>query len=163
MLPWEKRPVEIANLLNASFCSILLKDSIAGFNQENTQGMPYALSFIILPLVLHKPTRECLPRIITTQFHAWLERNQEVRIGFAGRARQLVPYTKEAIVFGMEAGIITIAGNGRLALGKKSLINNSWNSETEAANCRKKALFVGRWLARGGKVSTIFILWGICP
>ena len=161
MLPWDKRPVEIANILNAGFCSILIKDSISGFSQVNNKEMPYALSFIILPMVLHKPTRDCLPRSIRTQFHTWIERNQKVQVGFANRAHQLIPYTKEAIIFGMEAGIINITESGRLALGNSSLKNIPWNSEAEVAICRKKALFVGRWLAKGGKVSTIYILWGI--
>lgn len=163
MLPWENRPIEVANLLNPAFCSILLRDSVETFQIENGQGMSYPLSFFILPLVLHKPTREALPRTTRTKLHTWLQEKPEVRIGFVERARQLVPYSKEAIIFGLQTGIIKVNENGNLTPSSKRLKKLSWVDEVEPSICRKKAQFLGRWLARAGNVPTILTIWGIRP
>lgn len=163
MLHWEKRPIEVANLLNPAFCSILLRDSVETFQIENRQGMSYPLSFLILPLVLHKPTREALPRTTRTKLHTWLQEKPEVRIGFAERARQLVPYSKEAIIFGLQTGIIEVNENGDLIPYSKRLKELSGGDEVEPSICRKKAQFLGRWLAKAGDLPTILIMWGICP
>lgn len=163
MLPWEKRPAEVANLLNPAFCSILLRDSIVDFQREKEQGMPYSLSFLVLPLVLHKPTRETLPRNIRTQLHVWLQRKPEVRVGFSERTRHLVPYTKEALVFGIQEDVIVVSGSGTLISGDRRLGSLPWSRDAEPSVCRNKARFVGRWFARAGDISTVFTMWGICP
>lgn len=162
MLSWEERPIEVANLLNPAFCSILLRDSVVGFRDSNLQGMPYPIAFLVLPLVLHKMTREALPRSIATKMHVWLQNNPEVRIDFAERTRRLVPYTKEALVFAMRAEVITISGNGNLFPANR-LGTISWPSDAEPAILRSRAKFLGRWFARAGDVPTIFAIWGIRP
>jgi len=161
MLVWEKRPVEVANLLNPPFCSLLLLDTIASFYKEKGDGMPYLLSFLVLPLVLHKTTRDMLPGTTLTKMHAWLQRRSEVRVGFTQRARQLVPYTKESLIFAMQQGLTTTNENGELLPVKTKLKGLCWPNQSEPDVCRNKAQFIGRWLARAGDVSTIFAMWGI--
>lgn len=163
MQAWEKRPVEAANLLNPPFCSLLLRDAIKGFQKEDAKGMPFPLMFLTLPLVLHKPSRIILPSTIRTKLHVWLQRKPEVRVGFSGRVRNLVPYTREGLIFGMRAGIINAAEDGKVVCTKKRLARKCWPSDSEPAECSQKAEFVGRWFAQAGGVSTIFAMWGICP
>ena len=74
---WSERPIEIAHLLNPAFCSTLLFESITGYKQENGSGMPFATAFLVLPVVLHKPTRDHLPKSIATKLHAWIQDNQK--------------------------------------------------------------------------------------
>ena len=38
-----------------------------------------------------------------------------------------------------------------------------WPSDSESAACRKRAHFVGRWLALAGDNATIFAMWGVRP
>ena len=163
MLPWENRPNEVANLFNPAFCALLLTDSIAGFQEYVESGMPYPLSFLILPLTLHKSTRELLPKSLRTKLHVWLQSRPEVRIGFAKRSCELVPYTKEGLVFGLQANSIEITQEGTLAACKGLGKISSWVDEAESAICREKSRFLGRWLAHSGDVSTIFVMWGIRP
>lgn len=166
MQAWEQRPLEYANLLNPAFCSIILQNAIKGYQNEKKQGMPYPLLFLVLPLVLQNSTRNALPKRIVTKLHIWLQRNPEARVGFGDRTRNLVPYTKEALAFGMQTGIISICDDGKFTWvnGKlKPILAVSWSSDTEPAICYKKAEFIGRWLAQAGEVSTIYIMWGICP
>lgn len=101
MLNWEKRPFEIANLFNPAFCALLLRDAVEGYQKENPEGMPYPLFVFVLPLVLHKTSRERMPQRISSAMHAWLKKNEELRIGFVKRVRHMLPYSKESLIFGM--------------------------------------------------------------
>ena len=166
MQSWEQRPFEYANLLNPAFCSILLQNAIKSYQVQKKQGMPYPLLFLVLPLVLHSPTRNDLPKTTATKLHSWLQQHPETRVGFGDRTSNLVPYTKEALAFGMQTGIISICDAGKFTCVKGKLRRNlavSWSKDTEPAICCKKAEFIGRWLAQAGEVSTIYTMWGICP
>jgi hypothetical protein len=161
--PWERRPVEIANLFNPAFCSVLLQNAIKGFQQENIQGMPYPLLVLVLPLVLHGATRRALPSTTKTKLHVWLQRQPEVLVGFAEHTRDLGPYTKEALAFGVQTEIINICDDGTFVWVPRKLRAISWSDHLEPRVCHKKAAFVGRWLAQAGEVSTIYTMWGIRP
>ena len=163
MRAWSERPIEVTNLLNPAFCSLLLRDSIVSFHKEKEQGMPYPLSFLVLPLVLHKPTRDMLPDTIRTRLYVWLGDHPEVYVRFAQRTRQLVPYTKESLTFGVQKGIIDVTEDGNLIPVQGRLKTLSWPTDAEPAICRRKAQFLGRWFAQAGEVATIFAMWGIRP
>lgn len=163
MLHWENRPEEIANLFNPAFCSILLFDAIKGFQSEKKTGLPYPLIFLVLPLILHKSTREGIPKNIRAKMHVWVQKYPEFRINFSERTKNLVPYAKEALSFGIQQGTIEITENATLSARKNMSLKSPWNEEDEPAICRKKAKFLGRWLAKAGDVTTIFAMWGICP
>lgn len=163
MLPWEKRPEEVASLLNPAFCSILLMDAMAGFQVEKNDGLPYPISFLVLPLVLHKQTREAFPTKRSTKMHVWVQKNPEFRIGFAGRVRQLVPFTKEAIAFGINAGTFSLTDQAALKVLKSDTAKTIWPDEEEPTVCRVKARFLGRWLSKAGNMTTVFAMWGVMP
>jgi hypothetical protein len=163
---WEQRPFEYANLLNPAFCAILLRNAIKSYQDQKKQGMPYPLLFLVLPIVLHGSTRNTLPETTRTKLHIWLQRQPEARVGFGDRTSNLVPYTKEALIFGMQTGIVNICNDGNFTCVKgklKSISAVSWSKDTEPAICCKKAEFIGRWLAQAGEVSTIYTMWGIRP
>ena len=163
MLPWEKRPEEVANLLNPAFCSILLMDAMAGFQIERNDGLPYPISFLVLPLVLHKLTREAFPTTIRTKMHVWVQKNPEFRIDFAERIRQLVPFTKEAIAFGINAGTFILTDQALLKAIKSDIAKTIWPDQAEPTVCRVKAKFLGQWLSKAGDMTTVFAMWGIMP
>jgi hypothetical protein len=160
MLPWKERPIEIANLLNPAFGSLLLCDCINSFQENVPLGMPFALSFLILPVVLHKSTRESLPKTTRTKLHVWLQEKPQVRIGFAQRTQELAPYSREGLLFGLQSGNIAV-DNGKLLIIQRPNDNKSWSEKEEPAVCREKARFVGRWFALSGSLSSIFVMWGI--
>ena len=163
MLEWQQRPIEIANLLNPAFCSIILRESIVGFTKEKQEGMPYSLAFLILPLVLHKSTRIEIPKTSATKLHVWLQEKPQVRIQFAERVSRLVPYTRESLLFGVRNTIIAINEDGNLVGIGKKIGDKLWPPESEPIMCKTKAMFLGNWLAKSGEASTIFAMWGIKP
>jgi Family of unknown function (DUF6521) len=166
MIKWENRPIEIANLINPSFCAFLIHEMIKGYEEkaENDYGLSYELLFLALPILLHKPTKEKLPRSISTYMHTWLQSNPEVRIGYAKRAKDLVPYTKEAIQFLTARDLLRINEDGSLSTSSKKLRLNLVREVNEyLTDYQKKAKLLGKWFAITGTNSTIYTMWGISP
>jgi Family of unknown function (DUF6521) len=161
VLRWEQRPVEVANLFNPAFCAVLLQSSIRGFQSQRDGGMPYPLLFLVLPIVLHSHTCETLPKSTATKMHVWLQKHPEVRIGFVERSRNLVPYTKEALIFGIQTKTIAVRIDDRFIWVPKSLRRTQRDSELD--RLQKRAEFLGKWLAQLEEPSNIFTMWGIRP
>jgi len=168
MLSWEQRPFEIAYSLNPAYCTLVLHSAINGFINENQDdlGMPYPLIFLILPLIIYQPIRDALPNNTAIRLTQWLKDNSQVQIWFAKRIEQLVPYTKETVLFAMQHQVIAIDKNGTFYLTKKRLnIKNelNWSDDVIANICIKKAHFLGKWFAVTGDETTIFRIMGIRP
>lgn len=161
MLPWNERPVEIANLFNPAFCCILLSRAVEAYVDERKEGMSFSLAFLVLPIVLHRFTREKLPRSITTKMHVWLQDNPEVRVDFAARTKQLIPFTREGLIYALNSRLLIIDAEGRFLKLDNELRRPLWPSNSEPEAIRSRAGFVGRWLARSGDDLTIFVMWGI--
>lgn len=163
MTPWNQRPIEIANLFNPAFCSILIADAISSYIDDGGSNFDYPLSFLILPIILHKATRDNLPSKITTKMHVWLQEKPEFRIDFAKNTRYLVPYTREALIYGVNSGIVNISDKGSLIRSDVTIKKPKWPKDSEPSLILRKATFVGRWFARSGNTSTIYAMWGIQP
>jgi len=165
MRTWTARPKEEAHLLNPAFCCTTLAAAISGYMNVKREGIPFSLSFMILPIVLHKPTRNSLPPTIRTSMVAWLQENPFARVLFYERIVSLKPHTREAIQFGMLLDWLMITSGGVLEVAvSESDINRAIQKLTEEAReCVMRARFVGRWFAVAGTASTIMALWGIRP
>jgi hypothetical protein len=94
MIAWEERPIEVANLLNPAFCALLLRGTVLEYAKTASAGMDFPLVFMVLPIVLHKATREALPKTTISKFHAWFQEHQALRIGFSTRVQQLAPFAR---------------------------------------------------------------------
>ena len=156
MKPWKERTKEEAHLLNPAFCSAVLTSSVIGYSSEDTRGLPYPLAFLVIPIVLHKTTRESLPRTMRTSLVAWIQDNSEARIQLHERITSLVPFVKESILFGVS--------RDWLFFGEVGLIKTKYTkthipamlrkTADETQECLKCAHFVGRWFALAGTTET---------
>lgn len=152
-------------LLNPSFCSALLWHSAQGHGEHRGAGLPFGLAFLVLPLVLHRRTRESLPRSVATSFATWLGEHPLIRIQYAERARKLVPFTREALLFGCMGSLIEI-DQGRIvakAAMKRRMPAMLRGTSAEVRSCANKATFVGRWFALSGEETTTMALLGVRP
>ena len=169
MTPWPERPVELANLLNPAFCGFLIRSAAASYTETKPECMPFALAFLILPLVLHRSTRDTLPTAVRTTLIAWLEANPEARVEFDARVRSLAPFTRESVMFLMQRGLLSFAADGVLRpgdaafVGSQAAVNRVARGSEETAACVNKAQLVGRWLAQSGDAATVDALFGIRP
>ena len=161
---WSVRPTDVANLFNPAFVSMILRRAVDGYNKECGEGMPFEMAFVVVPLVLHENTRESLPTIATTM-QTWIQMNREVAIGFPGRASELVPFAREAIMYGVQRDILKIEVHGRLSAGSKKLagVTSYQQLSEEIKKIYAKSEFLGRWLTEQSNSTTVFAMLGIKP
>lgn len=163
MIPWKERPTEVANLLNPAFLAVLIRDSVKDYRNKCGNEMSYSLPFIVLPIVLHRSTREKLPSSTRTALHTWFERKPDVRIGFSSRAKRLSAYVREGLLFGLQREIFRISESGKLTDTNKRLGTLPGPESADHQQCRKQAKFLGRWFAKLDDPETIYTLWGVRP
>ncbi|MGE4442398.1 MAG: three component ABC system middle component [Desulfomicrobium sp.] len=164
MKDWDKRPPEIAALLNPAFCGYLLSIGLIEYTNNIEEGAPYLFPFIQLPLVLHKPTRDILPRSSRTSFSAWITgtNTAAAKVGFAERARRVSPYAKEALVFSLQHKRITVTDDGLLRV--PSAPPKSYRNATREINeCVRAAILCGKWFSMIGDFKTAMALLGVKP
>lgn len=165
MNSWMNRSAEERALLNPAFCSCLLWQAATGYESSVKVPLSFDVSFLVLPLVLHRGTRESLPNTSRKSLAIWLDENPLSRSQIADNARMLVPFTKEAIMFGGLHGILelkecNVAANGNW---KKIIAAHLKESSDEVRICAKRAEFIGGWFSKAGSPSTVMAILGVKP
>jgi hypothetical protein len=163
MIPWEKRPDEVANLLNPAFCGEIIRRCIKGYQKRTEQTFEYPLLYLILPIVLHRGTRDKINPRSKNKMHTWLQENQDVRIGYANRAKRLVPITREAVQFLICQNALEIDSGGGVIIPSYRRKNIEGHNYGEIADIFKKAEVVGKWFSNSGTTSTIYTMRGVKP
>jgi len=164
MKPWNARSIEEAHLLNPAFGCIVLSAAAHGFQSIQGEGMPFPLVFTILPIVLHKPTRDALPITARTPMAIWLQEHAVVKVQFIDRVLALKPHTRETILFGANHNWLDLV-HAKLVfkLQENDLDRAIRNLADEAKECTSRAKVVGKWFAAVGTTETSMHLWGIRP
>ena len=165
MSQWTSRPAEERALLNPSFCSCLLWQASVGYKSAVQAPLPFDISFLVLPTVLHRETRESLPKLVRTSLAVWIDDNPLARSRITDRARTLVPFTKEAMMYGGLHGLFELKG-GAIAANpewKKRIAADLKDSTDEVRSCAKRAEFVGKWFASSGSSGTVMAILGVRP
>lgn len=158
------RSPEVAALLNPAFCGFLLSTAIAEYNKNVKEGVPYMFPFIMLPLVLHRPTRLIFPRTSKTAFSTWITNTDTAiaKVGFSERAKNMTPYVKEALIFSIQNKSIEFNDFGLLQ--SLSPLSKSFpDATTEVEDCIRASKFSGKWLAMIGDFKTAMALLGVRP
>lgn len=165
MTPWTDRSIEERSLLNPSFCSMLLWHAAQGYASERSVAMAIEISFLVLPFVLHKETRESLPTNIRTSLPTWLAEHPIVRTRLGERAVALRAFTKESLIFGGSHGLLALAQDGvRGNADMRKRVNAALKATSdEVRDCAKRAEFLGRWLEKAGGPETVMTLLGVRP
>ena len=162
MKRWDQRPFEIRNLFNPAFCGLVLFRAMQGYEEEDLSGMPFSLSLLVLPLCLHKDSRE----VIATGSRSYLlkitEKNPQIQVGFADRATVMLPFAFEGFGLLMERGCISVADSGRFQTVPDK-VRKSITGTDETKSCQRVARFVGKEFARIADRVTIYTSFGICP
>jgi hypothetical protein len=166
MQTWSKRVVEEANLFNPAFCAALLAKASEDFAKKTGRSLPFALAFLVLPIVLHRATRQALPGSTITSLLAWIQDSREHLVDFATRVRRLNDISREAILFGTQCRALCVTSTGELAVGpmRRSVTEKRTPLfTTEARECFDRAGFIGRWFAAAGTTAAIYAAWGVAP
>lgn len=162
MKRWDQRPFEIRNLFNPAFCGLVLFRALQGYEEKNDCGMPFSLSLLVLPLSLHKITREVIVNKPRRYLLKTVESNQQILVGFSDRVTQMLPYAFEGFGLLMERGCITIADDGRIQTQPEK-VAKALKGTDETIDCQKAARIVGKEFARISDRATIYITFGVRP
>lgn len=156
------RTHEVAFLFNPAFCGRIIYATIKTYNEKAKRAFPFPLVFLILPLVLHRETRNNINS--RTQLLLWVQKYPQLLIGFPQRARELVPITNEAVEFLLQTGKIYLTPSGELEVspGTRALSKTKFVDD-EIIECIKKGEHVAKWFATAGKTETIYIELGVKP
>ena len=165
MSGWANRPAEERALFNPSFCACLIWQAASGYESVVNLSLPFDITFLVLPIVLHQQVRDSLPKTTATSLVVWLNANQLSWAHISEGTRTLAPFTKEAIIFGGVHQLYWL-GNGRVtsnAKMKKTIATSLIDTSDEVRACAKRAYFVGKWLAHAGDATTVMAIIGVRP
>lgn len=162
MKRWDQRPIEIRNLFNPAFCGLILFRALQGYEEEDTRGMPFSLSLLVLPLCLQKDSREVIAGSPRSYFLKTVEKNQQLMVGFAERVTQMLPYALEGFGLLMERGCLTVAEDGRIQTVPNK-VRKSIKGTDETVSCQRIARIVGKEFARIADRVTVYTTLGIRP
>lgn len=160
VVEWAMRPREEAALFNPALIAALLAASAYGYRERSDAAMPWTLAFLVPPLVLHRATREELPRDTRTHLTTWIADHPMLRSSFPARAAGFSPLVREALRVGVRNGALRL-GDGSL----ESTLSTYELQETtvEVTDCIRRSRFLGRWFAISGPPATVYALLGVAP
>src|SRR5688500_6527634 len=158
MTTWTERPQVVASMLNPALVATILASASEGHNKEVGRPLPWPLSFVIAPLVLHRGTREALPSSTRTHLTSWTSRNPVLRAAFPLRAQGLVQPVREGLRFGLTHGALTLEGDGLRGRVRRP---RGFQVPDELSDLVRKASFAGRWLAKSDNTATVFAVLGV--
>jgi hypothetical protein len=156
MTAWRERSQVRAAYLNPALVALVLAAAARGYEDAGRRPMVWPMTFLIAPLVLHRPTRQALPRTTATHLSAWTSRNVVLRAGFPARARALAPVVLEGLRFGIRHGLLSIDAGAVHG-------NHGAPPNGELTDMLSSAGRVGRWLAKTDQPATVFALLGVEP
>jgi hypothetical protein len=159
---WDQRPFEIRNLFNPAFCGLVVFRALHGYEEVDARGMPFSLSLLVLPLCLHKDSREVIADNPRSYLLKTVEKNQQIMVGFANRVTHMLPYAFEGFGLLMERGCIVVTDDARIQTVPKK-VRKHVDVTAETISCQKVARLVGKEFARIGDRATVYTTFGIRP
>lgn len=162
MKRWDQRPFEIRNLYNPAFCGLVIFRALQGYEEEDPRGMPFSLSLLVLPLSLHKDSREVIAASSRSYLLKVTEKKPQVQVAFAERVIAMRSYTFEAFGLLMERGCISITNDGRIQTIPR-MVRKTLTGTEETKSCQRVARTVGKEFARINDRVTIYKTFGVRP
>lgn len=162
-ISWTERNKIVANLFNPAFCGEIIRATAKEYNKHTNTNFPYAFTFLVLPIVLHKATRDRMPRSVRTYFFVWVEKNNDLFFDFPKRTRGMVKYTKEALSFLLFHNKIEFNDNTEIIVTDERVKKINKEDYQEYNEILKKAEMLGKWLSSTSNVKSIYSFLRITP
>lgn len=163
-LAWTDRPPEEARIFNPAFCGELIGRTVGEFYKSRQTSLNIAIAFLVLPLTLHKPTRDALPGRANAAFATWIAENNPLLADLPGRANRLRPVTREALLFAIRHRLLAVLDGG-LIPGENPIRLTSRQRLTtdDVTEARASAGLIGRWFANQATQTSILQGMGVAP
>lgn len=163
-VPWVERPVEEARIFNPAFCGELIGRTAGEYHRVGQGALSMVTAFLVLPLTLHRPTREALPRRANTAFAGWVVAHAALLAELPERTRRLRPVSREALLFAFRHEFLAFEGGGLVPGANRVRLRTRLDVSTdEVSATRSAAGLLGRWFAGQGTQTSIFQGMGVAP
>jgi hypothetical protein len=150
-------------MLNPALIVAVLVVAIQEYSERRKDPLLAAHAFLIVPLVLHRDTRERLPIRSSSHWSKWVSDNPLLIAGFSARAIALREHIREGLRFALRHGLLSLDASGGLVLGQSSAAIPSRTAEGDIRDLLVGAQRVGRWLTKLELPATAFALLGVRP
>jgi len=159
--PWRDRASEERASLNPALIAQVIAQASAGHALETAGGMPFHMSYLVVPIVLHAETRSALPATVRTSLASWLSENAVLRDAIQRRVTAFAPLVREGLLLGLRSGSMRLEGSVIEVANPRAVVPAQ--DVPELHGLLRSARLVGRLFARVGSESTVFALWGVRP
>ena len=148
-------------MLNPALFAVLTAAAAGEYTRAAGEPMPWPLAFLVAPLVVHRGTREALPRSTATHLGNWVSQNPVIHAGIGPRAQSLADSVREGLRFGLANGVLAVDDQGRLSGTLARATKEGHPGEVE--EMLQKAGLVGKWLTKIDQPATAFAILGVAP
>lgn len=157
---WAERAAEEARIFNPAFCGEMIGRTVCEYHRTRPAALSMVTAFLVLPLILHRPTREALPKRANTAFAGWVAEHAALLAELPERTKRLRPVSREALLFGVRHRALALDGGGFLPGAKPIPRGFPPVVGTDEVNAvRSAAALLGRWFA--GQHTQVSILQGM--
>jgi hypothetical protein len=161
-LAWHDRPPEEASNFNPAFCGEMIYRAAAEYVRMRELPFSLALAFLVLPILLHKGTRDQLPRRADVMFVTWAAEHGPALAGLPDRAARLLPVSREALMFLLQNEVMRLHRGGIVAGAKPIRLSATPSAVTdETRETRRSAGLLGRWFANQGQPASVMQVLGV--
>jgi hypothetical protein len=161
MTSWADRSPVVAAMLNPALLAAVTAAAAEEYSRASDEPMPWPLAFLVAPLVLHRDTREALPRRTTSHWASWVSNHTVLVAGFPARAHSLTGPVREGVRFGLAHGALAVEDGGCLGGGLARAARPARVGDIETVV--RASGFVGKWLTKLDQPATAFALLGVTP
>lgn len=153
---------DIYSMTNPILGSVLLWSFLQGY-EVHSEGCPFPLIFLPLPLVLSKTIRDEFKGTNTeTGLYTWITRKQNVLINLNTRIERASDITREAIIFGFSNEILIIHEDGTIRSNGKGIVKSRiTNSSDEIRDMIGASRKIGVWFSQINSTSNILNSLGL--
>lgn len=142
--PTPVRAPEAIALFNVVLTSELIVNACWSNAQAGGAGIDWPAAFLVLPIALHPPTREQLPKQRRITLARWAVVHPDLVSGMEARVAMLVQPTKRAIRHGLRTGRLAIESSAIVATRRPKSPSSDW--PVELATSVRAARLCGDWL-----------------
>lgn len=160
---WARRSPAVAAMLNPALIAAILVAATEEYVRLRDESLPAAHAFLIPPLVLHRATREELPRSVTSHWPKWVADHPVLVAGFPARAVALREYVREGLRFAVRYGALSIDVVGGLTPAHSPAPSRRPSAQGDVRQVIAASQRVGRWLTKLDLPATAFALLGVRP
>lgn len=155
-------PPEVAALLNPAFIALLLLRAATACAGETGSALPLIYAPIAVAISAYPEARSTLSYRINTPFIVWVERLGHLRAILQSRIQEFVPVVNEGLLFALAYELLSLNSAG-IEPGARKSTSPSIRGTADMRDAQRAAVYLGRWLPRAGRPSTVCALLGVRP